>query len=242
MTDWCIDELSALDDDACYVLPPLAAGRPRRLVVYLHGIIPPLPDSPQKRTVETAVLRASRRAGVAAIVPRGQRGIGPAQARDWWAWPTTIRAIDELTPSLVARWAAAKAKLEAIAGAPFERTYLAGSSNGAYYLSALALRGDAWTASFPVDGFAAMSGGGAGVGGSARLARTTARPFYVGFGAFDDESRSHARSLVAVLTAAHWPVRVAEHPFGHGANEVYLDEAIEFWGQADGRADSTPGR
>jgi hypothetical protein len=24
-------------------------------------------------------------------------------------------------------------------------------------------------------------------------------------------------------------VRVAEHPFGHGAREVYLDEAFAFW-------------
>jgi hypothetical protein len=31
-------------------------------------------------------------------------------------------------------------------------------------------------------------------------------------------------------------VRAAEHPFGHGANEVYLDEAIGFWTDADGRA------
>ena len=170
VTDWCIEGLSALDEDVCYVLPAFASGQPRRLLFYLHGIVPPQPDSPQKRAVETAVLDASLRAGVAAIVPRGRRGIGPGQARDWWAWPTTSGAIAELTPSIVARWVAAKKKLEALAGAPFDRTYLAGLSNGAYYLTALALRGEVPTMAFPVDGFGAMSGGAAsaGAGGEPR--------------------------------------------------------------------------
>jgi predicted esterase len=232
-TDWCIEEVSALDEDVCYVLPQLAPGRPRRLIVYLHGIIPPVPDSAQKRTVQTAVLRASVRAGVAALVPRGRRGVGPAGAHDWWAWPTTSRAVAELTPSIVARWADAKAKLERLSGMPFERTYLAGSSNGAYFLAALAVRGDALGAAFPVDGFGAMSGGAAGAAGSEGLTRGASRPFYVGFGTYDEETKANARSLITALQGAHWPVRAAEHPLGHGANEVYLDEAIEFWTAAD---------
>ncbi|HEY8042350.1 MAG TPA: hypothetical protein VIF15_21250, partial [Polyangiaceae bacterium] len=216
MSDWCVDGLSALAEDVCYVLPPLAAGRPRRLLVYLHGIVPPVPDSPQKHTVEAAVLHASLRAGVAALVPRGRRGIGPSQARDWWAWPTTSAAVAALAPSIVAGWVEAKKKLEALAGAPFDRTYLAGSSNGAYFLAALAVRGDLPTAAFPVDGFGAMSGGGA----SGKVTSASPRPFYVGFGTFDDETKTSARSLITVLHSAHWPVRVAEHPFGHGASEV----------------------
>ncbi len=233
VTDWCIEGLSALDEDVCYVLPAFASGQPRRLLFYLHGIVPPQPDSPQKRAVETAVLDASLRAGVAAIVPRGRRGIGPGQARDWWAWPTTSGAIAELTPSIVARWVAAKKKLEALAGAPFDRTYLAGSSNGAYYLTALALRGEVPTMAFPVDGFGAMSGGAASAGAAESLAGRAPRPFYVGFGTYDAESKANGRVLVDVLRAAHGPVRVAEHPLAHGANEVYLDEAFELWSETD---------
>ncbi len=234
-TDWCIEGVSSLDEDVCYVLPPLAAGKPRRLVVYLHGIVPPVPDSPQKRTVETVVLRASNRAGVASIVPRGRRGIGPAQAHDWWAWPTTAADIARLAPSIVDRWVSAKAKLETLAGARFERTYLAGSSNGAYFLAALALRGErGWLASFPVDGFGVMSGGAAPAGTPVRLAGQEPRPFYVGFGSYDQESKANARSLVSALERARWPVRAAEHPLGHGASEVYLDEALDFWAAADG--------
>ena len=235
-TDWCIDGLSSLDEDVCYVLPPLAERKPRRLLIYLHGIVPPLPTSPQKHMVETVVLRASVRAGAAALVPRGLRGIGPAQATDWWAWPTTPASLVELAPSIVARWAAAKRKLEAIAGAPFDRTYLAGSSNGAYFLSAIALRGDLVALSFPIDGFGAMSGGASGRRGYRALATLAPRPFYIGFGVYDDETQTNVRSLVAVLEAAHWPLRVAEHRLGHGANEVYLDEAFEFWDGADAAA------
>jgi predicted esterase len=225
-TDWCVDGLTALDEDVCYVLPPTEAGTPRRLLVYLHGIVPPVADSPQKHTVEGAVLHASLRAGAAALVPRGHRGIGPAQARDWWAWPTTSAAIAEFAPAMIARWAAAKKKLESIVGRPFERTYLAGSSNGAYFVASLALRGDLPSSVFPVDGFGAISGGAAASGPPGRVAP---RPFYVGYGTYDEETKTRAPSLVSSLKSAHWPVLAAEHPLGHGANEAYLDEAFAFW-------------
>src|SRR5258706_13142833 len=44
-SDWCVDGLSALDEDVCYVLPPLADRKPRRLPIYLPGIGPPQPTS-----------------------------------------------------------------------------------------------------------------------------------------------------------------------------------------------------
>lgn len=223
-TDWCLPGLTALADDVCYVLPSLPADRPRRLLVYLHGIVPPVADSEQQRKVETAVLHACARAGVAALVPRGLRGIGPTGARDWWAWPTSSTDITRLAPSLVARWTKEKMALETIAGAPFARTYLAGSSNGAYLLAALAERGDLPSPAFPVDGFAAISGGA-----GTRVPGGSPRPFYVGYGIHDEATTAGARALVSALEAAHWPVRAAPHPLGHGANEVYLDEAFAFF-------------
>ena len=228
-SDWCIEGMTALDEDVCYVLPPLAEDRPRQLLVYLHGIVPPLAVSVQKQTVEGAVLRAATRAGVAAIVPRGRRGIGPEGARDWWAWPTEPATHAKLVKELVTRWAAAKNKLEGIAGAPFARTYLAGSSNGAYFVAALLMRGDCDALGFPIDGYGAMSGGAPGGRGADALAGRPPRPFYVGFGAHDEESKRGARALASVATASRWPVKLSEHPFGHGAREVYLDEAFAFW-------------
>src|SRR5258708_160180 len=150
--------------------------RLRRLRISLPGIVPHQPPSPQKYAVETAVLHASLRAGAAALVPRGLRGIGPAGATDWWAWPTAAAAHAALTPSIVGRWVTAKKKLEDIAGAPFERTYLAGSSNGAYFIAALALRGDLVALGFPVDGFGAMSGGASGARARDALAKLAPRP------------------------------------------------------------------
>jgi predicted esterase len=223
VTDWCIEGMTALDEDVCYVLPPLATGKPRRLLVYLHGLVPPLADSLQKRTVEGAVLRAATRAGAAAIVPRGRRGIGPARAHDGWAWPTDPATHARLVKELVARWVRAKEKVEAIAGAPFARTYLAGSSNGAYFLSALALRGDCDELGLPIAGFGAMSGGAPG-----RLVGS-AHPLYVGYGLYDEESLRGAKALVALVKPAGWPVQESQHPFGHGAREIYLDEAFTFW-------------
>ncbi len=236
VTDWCIDGLTALDEETCYVLPIAgdaaaadADARPRALLVYLHGIVPPTPVSPQKERVQLAVLHAARRANAAALVPRGLRGIGPGDARDWWAWPTEPGAHGKHAATLVAKWGEAKRRLEKVAGAPFERTYLAGSSNGAYFLTALALRGDLDRLGFPVDGYAAISGGSPG-GRAPSSLPSPARPFYVGYGTYDEETKPGARALAALLVAAHWPTRAAEHPFAHGARQEYLDEAFAFWG------------
>lgn len=225
-TDWCLEGLTALDEETCYVLPPLAADRPRRLLVYLHGIVPPFPSSPQKEKVQLAVLRASTRAGVAALVPRGLRGIGPRDARDWWAWPTSPEAHAKHAAGIVKRLVGARERLERIAGGPFERVYLAGSSNGAYFLAALALSGPLEDLGFTIDGFGAMSGGSTG---GRRPGVRAGKPFYIGYGSYDAETKHGAEALATALRGASWPVRVAEHPFGHGAREVYLDEAFAFW-------------
>jgi hypothetical protein len=78
-----------------------------------------------------------------------------------------------------------------------------------------------------------MSGGASGGRAREALAKLAPRPFYIGFGAYDDETRTNVRSLVTALEATRWPLRVAEHPLGHGANEVYLDEAFAFWDDTD---------
>ena len=226
-TEWCIDGVKGLDEDCCVVVPEVRRGR--RLLVYLHGIVPPTRESVQKETVQKAVLGAATTAGAVAIVPRGRRGIGPDGAKDWWAWPTSPHAHAQLVKEIIARWGVLKKKLEEMLGETFERTYLAGSSNGAYFLSAIALRGDAGDLGFPIDGYGAMSGGAAGGRGPDALAGKKARPIYIGFGTYDDETKRGARGLASVFAGAHWPVRVAEHPFGHGAREIYLDEAFVFW-------------
>ncbi len=223
-TEWCVDGVRGLEEDACYV-----PGKPgdRTLLVYLHGIVPPERESLQKTTVEGAVREASERAGITALIPRGRVGLGPTFARTWWAWPTAPEAHTKTVDALVARWRTLKKELEAQNGAPFARTYLAGSSNGAYFLSALALRGDCDRLGFPVDAYAAISGGAPG--GLTVQAGRTRRPVYVGYGLYDAESPGGAKALALTFEAAQWPVRRAPHPLGHGAHAVYLDEALAFF-------------
>ncbi|WP_129344339.1 hypothetical protein [Sorangium cellulosum] len=217
-TDWCIDGIDALDEETCYVLPDAPT---RALLIYLHGIVPPGKQSPQKTNFETVVARASRRAGVAALMPRGKVGLAPRGFARWWGWPTGDSTYREHAAGLVAAFAEKRRKLEELTGAPFSRVYVAGSSSGAFFAAALALRGG-----IDADGFGAMSGGGGRA--TKELPALEPRPFYIGFGSHDAAGRS-ARALADVLRAARWPVRVAEHPVGHGAKEVYLDEAFAFW-------------
>ena len=231
-TDWCAEGWRGLDVAACYFVPDGVAAS-SRLLIYLPGIIPPVPKSSQKDKVARIVAAAAQRASAVALLPRGRRGIGPADAKDWWAWPTSAADVATYGPARVASFRDWRARLEAALGRPFERTYLAGSSSGAYFLAALAVRGE-----LAVDGFAATSGGAPGLASPASSAPK--HPFYVGWGAADPTSGG-PRSLAAWLTATGWPVRARQHPGGHGAREEYLDEAFAFWeAYEDGKLGNLP--
>jgi predicted esterase len=219
-TDWCLEGWRGLDEETCYFLPE--GEPPRRLLIYLSGIVPPTPRSLQKEKVQRVVAAAARRTGAAALLPRGRRGIGPSGAKDWWAWPTSESAYATYAAAMVERWKGARSKLESALGRRFERTYLAGSSSGAYFLAALALAG-----SIDVDAYAATSGGAASFAAS-HDAGGPPKPFYVGY-ASGDPNKSAPKGLGAFLASKGWPVLVREHPGGHGAREEYLDEAFAFW-------------
>jgi predicted esterase len=133
---------------------------------------------------------------------------------------------------MVASWIEKRDQLQAVAQMRFERTYLAGSSSGAYFVAALAARGD-----FVADGYGAMSGGAAPA--TNRLAELEPRPFYVGFGTHDTVGPA-ARGLAALLEKAGWPVKLAAHPLGHGAKEIYIDEAFAFWQTEAGALRKSP--
>ncbi len=220
-TDWCIEGVPALDAETCYVLPSQPTPT---LLVYLHGIVPPEATSPQKTKVETVVKESALRAGVAALLPRGNQGLaGPGHDR-WWGWPTTGKSYRRHASELVARITEKQQKLEQIAGAPFARRYVAGSSSGAYFTALLALHGG-----MAADGFGAMSGGAGSKTGE--LAGLAPKPFYVGYGTQDSVGPA-ARELAEVLRGAGWPVRIAAHPLGHGAHQIYIDEALKFFGES----------
>ena len=216
--DWCLDGWRALDEGTCYVLP---VARPTRLLIYLSGIVPPTPTSSQKENVQRIVAAAAHKYGVAAILPRGRRGIGPKDARDWWAWPTGASDHARYAKEMVASFTSARSRLEQALGRPFDRTYLAGSSSGAYFLASLALAGE-----IDADGYAAASGGAPGL--VTPGARARKRPFYVGNGS-GDPTNGGPKALATYLERAGWPVRASEIAAGHGAREAYLTEAFDFW-------------
>ena len=200
------------------MLPP---AHTRTLLIYLHGIVPPERESAIKTNFETVVALASRRANVVAMLPRGKRGLAPRGHERWWGWPTTGSAYKAHAPALIQSITDKKSKLEAVLGVEFERVYVAGSSSGAYFAAALALYGG-----FTADGFGAMSGGAGWK--TDELPRLQPKPFYVGYGKHDRVAGG-ARKLAELLRGAGWPVKVAEHPVGHGAKQIYLDEAFSFW-------------
>lgn len=217
-SDWCISELSALDSQTCYVLP---AKPTHTLLVYLPGIVPPQKNSRQKTNVEQVVRRAALGAGAAALVPRGKQGLAPKGLHDWWGWPTTEHQYRLDAKALVARILREKRELEHKSGVHFSRVYLAGSSSGAYFTALLALHGG-----FSADGFGILSGG-AGAR-TKELSTLPVRPVYIGFGSKDSVGGA-ARRLARVFEKAGWPVQIAVHNVGHGARQVYLDEAFAFW-------------
>jgi predicted esterase len=220
-SDFCIEGVSALDEETCYALP---ASPTSELLLYLHGIVPPDKTSRQKTNFETVVQNSSRRAGVAALMPRGELGLAPTGHSDWWGWPTTAAAHAKWSSKLLLKLADKRRKLEELVGRPFTRLYVAGSSSGAYYTISLALSVDL---TLDADGYAAISGA---AGRGAIPAGLSPRPFYIGYGTLDAVAGA-ANALGGRLREAGWPVQVAAHPLGHGTAEVYLDEAFAFWRQ-----------
>jgi predicted esterase len=209
-----------MDDETCLAVPESSVRSPRTLLVYLHGVIAP---SGQTQSFVQGIVRDDARArGYVALLPRGVRGIGPPKTHDWWAWPTDAAAYAAYAKSMVAGWLAKKRALEQVLGAPFERTYLAGSSNGAYFVAILALRGD-----IEVDGFAAISGGARGARQKSELPADRP-PFFVGYGSLD-EAKSDPVGLASFLQEAGWPHRIVEHRVAHGLRDVYLEDAFAYW-------------
>jgi predicted esterase len=214
--DWCIAPLKTLDAETCYVLPTEPT---TELLIYLHGLVPPGPRSQQKTNLADVVAKSAVRGRVAALLPRGVQHRSGAY-RGFWGWPSGeayVAAVKKLTQ----RFQQNQSELERLAATRFTRVYVAGSSAGAYFTTALALGGD-----FSADGFAALSGGGGRP--TPAFPKLTPKPVYIGYGTYD-QVESKVRGLARLLREAGWPVRIAAHPTGHGARQVYIEEALEFW-------------
>ncbi|MEB2310828.1 MAG: hypothetical protein OZ921_13000 [Sorangiineae bacterium] len=221
-TPWCAPELEALADGLCSYAPE-GESATRTLVVFLHGVIKP--DTTWQYAQERAIVRGAKRHGFSVIMPRGRRGIGPKGMQDFFTWPTSVKAQRAVEAELLAEWWSARAALEARSGRPFERVYLVGFSNGAYYAASLALRGK-----LAVDGYALFAGG-AGARYLVGPAKHTRRrpPIYVGYG-LKDPAHHDPESLARALDELGWRHRArARRGVGHTMTDAGLAEALDFF-------------
>jgi predicted esterase len=222
-TRWCADELVDLGDGTCVFEGEPPAGEPRTLVIFLHGVIKP--DTTWQWAQQRGIVRHAKRFGFTAVMPRGRRGLGPKDMEDWWTWPTSAKKQEAVEADVLATWDASRKLLEAKGGARFERVYVAGFSNGAYYASSLALRGR-----LDVDGYAIFAGGSAPKYLKSAAARVKTRPpVFVGYGTKDAAGRD-AKKLADALRALGWKSRVMPRDVGHTITDSQFEAAWKFLG------------
>lgn len=223
---FCAPELEALGGGACYVAPKKhAANEPKTLVLFLHSLVGARGNWQweQQRTLA----RVGERSGMSVLMPRGRLGIGPGRKADVWAWPTSHASEQTVEPEIHAEWAELRKEVTRRHG-EFERTFVMGFSNGAYYATSLAVR-----AQIDADGYAVFAGGSGSRWIAARARATTKRraPIFIGYGT-RDAARHDARALANLLGRLKWPHRVRSADVGHTVTNDQLDRAVAFLKEA----------
>ena len=221
---WCASELPSLANEVCYFVPEKPAAGPRTLIIHLHGVIQP--DTNDQWNSQRNAARVGATYGHTVIMPRGRRGIGPKTMESWWAWPTSMDARRTHEDALIAEWTAARAELERVAGKPFERVYVFGFSNGAYYGTSLAMRNRLDAAGY------ALFAGGSGAAYHEMEAKGTKRraPIVVAWGA-GDPSHDKQKALAKMLKRMHWPyLELGRSKAGHVMTDEQVEKALAFLG------------
>jgi len=224
---WCAEGLTTLPSEVCAYVPDAKRKTegPRTLVIYLHGVIQP--DTNTQWLQQRAAARVGAKYGFTVIMPRGRRGIGPKTMEQWWTWPTSIDARIAHEEALVKEWTAARAALEQKSGQPFERVYVFGFSNGAYYATSLAMRGR-----LDVDGYALFAGGSGAAYHETEAKKTKKRaPIAVAWGE-GDPSHDKQEALAKLLKRLKWPSKaLGRRRAGHAMTDEQVEEALAFLGK-----------
>ncbi len=218
---WCAPELEALPSSVCAWTSSGAISD--TLVLFLHGVIQP--DSGWQYQQQRAIARAAHQNGFDVLMPRGRQGVGPPGMRDWWTWPTSVAAQQQVEQNLLSEWQAARTALEERRNKPYARVFVFGFSNGAYYASQLVLRGK-----LPGQG-AALFAGGSGGKWLERYARaaTTRVPVYLQCSRNDKSAVSDVRKLGRMLQRLGWPHRFVERPTGgHSMPDAGVKSALQY--------------
>lgn len=219
---WCAPEIETVSDGICFYAPEQSAQREHStLVLFLHSLVAVNSDWQWEQQRE--LVKSADRLGFSLLMPRGRVGLGPRRAGDVWAWPTSPASQAEVEAELVAEWGDAQKTIEERNGGRFERLLVFGASNGAYYVSTLALRNR-----LEADGYGVFAGGSGGKYASVLGSRTTHRaPIFVGYGTKDPAWQDMA-SLAKTLRSLGWRHQVKAEPVGHLVTDAQLDAAIRF--------------
>lgn len=208
---WCSDETETLPNGLCYIDGGHQEEN-RTLVVFLHGMIGK--DVDWQWLQEKALTRQAKQSKFEAVFARAPLGSGG------YVWPGSLAAQEASEQELIDGWNAARAFLEQRNGKRYDKVFLMGFSSGAYFVSALALRGRV-----DFDGYAVFAGGAGGLA-APDVARKA--PVYVGVCAEDRQTANHSRSFGSALAARGWPHRVDEQPVGHMFGDVHVAHALAY--------------
>ena len=208
---WCNDEVETLPNGLCYINGGQKDGR-RTLVIFLHGAI--AKDVDWQWLQERALTRQAKQSKFEAVFARAPLGAGG------YVWPGTVAAQETSEQNLIDGWNTARKFLEKRNEKPYDDVFLMGFSSGAYFVSALALRGRV-----KFDGFATFAGG---AGGQAGTDVSFKAPVYVGVCADDRQTAAHSRAFGGALAARGWPNRVDEQNVGHMFSDIHVAHAISY--------------
>jgi predicted esterase len=220
--NWCHESLETLEDEVCYEpgAQPEEEGK-RTLVVFLHGLVDGGTDWQHQQ--QRGMALAAKRLKFSMIAPRGRSGLGGKRRDDQIGWPTSETAREAMEDEVIAEWMKAKETIETREGKKFDRVFVMGFSNGAYYASSLALRGK-----LDVDGYAVFAGGSA-FPGAERLGKATKnkKPVFVGV-ATKDSTAKDGQGLVKLLKKLKWPHASSSKKVGHVVADTQLESAVAF--------------
>ncbi len=221
---WCAPESETLAEGMCYFAPEPGqtdAGAPSTLVIFLHSLV--AVESDWQWEQQRLMIRTARASNFALLMPRGLAGIGPGRAPNVLAWPGSPAMQEAHEADLLATWDRARGEVERRRKARFERVFVFGFSNGAYYTTSLAVR-EAYSA----DGYGIFAGGSGSAYNRLLANRAEKRaPIFVGYGT-KDPAREHMNSLVRMLGDLHWRYAVKRAPIGHWVSDAQLQSAIRF--------------
>ena len=217
VVDWCAEGLEAIQGGGCFALAAEpSAGRPRALLVYLHGrYAPETVADEMERQARVAHMATAR--GYSVLTLRGKQGqcTDPTLAT-WWCWPSNERNATD-GPAFVASWGVALAEAERRAR-PARRVLL-GFSNGGYFASLIASR-----ALLPLDAVTV-----AHAGPVAPMTPVRTRPPMLLIDADDDPSSAEILHLDADLTREAWPHAMVVREGTHALPEWDVEMALTFF-------------